>query len=188
MSQTPQQSTSRVPLVILLLMALGVPTAAGVAFAEKITQDPGPWLLLAILYEILVIILGFVGKVWQKLESKWVDRVADWIDMHLLSLFSGYKKRYLQHLIYQHRSFDVKGLSTQGIYTLELEQVFVELSLMSKPAHRTSTDPFRTCQRNCVLDNILSGIILNPRKWHSNSWLLLEPLAVARPLCLNMLL
>ena len=143
MNQTPSQSTNRVPLIILLLMALAVPTVAGVAFAEKITQDPGPWLVLAIVYEAVVIILGFVGKVWQKLESKWVDRVAEWIDAHLLSLFSGYKKRYLQHLIYQHRSFDVKGLSTQGIYTLELEQVFVELSLESKPAHQISADPFQ---------------------------------------------
>ncbi|CAG0998289.1 hypothetical protein ANAEL_02756 [Anaerolineales bacterium] len=147
MTQTPSQSTNRVPLIILLFMAFGVPTAAGVAFAEKITQNPGPWLALAILYEILIIILGFLSKVWQKLEGKWSDRVADWIDTRVLSVFSGYKKHYLQHLIYQHRSFDVKGLSTQGVYTLELEQVFVELSLVSKPAHRTSTDPFQKAPR-----------------------------------------
>jgi hypothetical protein len=152
MSQTPPQSSNRVPLIVMLLMALGVPTAAGVAFAQKITQDPGPWLLLAILYEIVVIILGFIGKVWQRLEGRWVDRAADWIDTHLLSIFSGYKKRYLQHLIYQHRSFDVKGLSTQGVYTLELEQVFVELSLVSKPAHQTSADPVRN-----VPEELLTG-------------------------------
>ena len=38
-------------------------------------------------------------------------------------------KAYLQYLAYQNRFFDVKGLSTQNIYTLELEEVFVDLQI-----------------------------------------------------------
>jgi hypothetical protein len=53
----------------------------------------------------------------------------------------GYRKRYLQHLVYRHRDFDVKGLSTQGTFTLELERVFVDLRVAPLPAHAASADP-----------------------------------------------
>ena len=35
----------------------------------------------------------------------------------LQSLFSRYRRRYLEYLVYQNRAFDVKGLSTQGPYS-----------------------------------------------------------------------
>lgn len=39
------------------------------------------------------------------------------------------KRQYFENLIYQHRYANVKGLATQGDYSLELSQVFVELVL-----------------------------------------------------------
>jgi energy-coupling factor transporter ATP-binding protein EcfA2 len=140
------QSPSRWPVVILLLMAVGVPTAAGLAFADKVTKNPWQALGLALLYEMVVLVFGFVAKVWQRLEKRWVDEVADWLDAGVQGLLSsrGYRKDYLQHLIYMHRAFDVKGLTTQGIYTLELEKVFVELSVAPQPVHQVSADPIRT--------------------------------------------
>jgi hypothetical protein len=142
MSSIPQKP-SRLPIVILLLMAVGVPTAAGLAFAEQVTQNPWQAPGLALLYELVVLVFGFVANVWQRLEQWWVDRIADWLDAWVQALLGGrgYRKRYLQHLIYRHRAFDVKGLTTQGIYTLELEQVFVKLGVAPQPAHLASADP-----------------------------------------------
>ena len=54
-----------------------------------------------------------------------------------------YRKQYLDYLSYRHRNFDVKGLTTQGTFTLELEQVFVHLSLGPQSSFRASTDPIR---------------------------------------------
>jgi energy-coupling factor transporter ATP-binding protein EcfA2 len=54
-----------------------------------------------------------------------------------------YRHQYAEYLIYHHRSFDVKGLTTQGIYTLELAQVFVELGLGMQSANQASADPIR---------------------------------------------
>jgi len=139
MSTSPP--SNRWPAILLLLMAVGVPTAAGFTFAQQITHNPWPALGLASLYEIVVLAFGFVTKIWQKLESKWVDRIAEALDAWALELFSNYQKRYLKHVFYQHRAFDVKGLTTQGTYTLELEQVFVELSVEPQPIHLTSADP-----------------------------------------------
>src|SRR5690349_21406473 len=61
----------------------------------------------------------------------------------LKSFFQGqdFRKKYFTLLQYQHRDFDIKGLSTQTIHTLDLEQVFVELKLQPQVAHNTSSDP-----------------------------------------------
>ncbi len=52
-----------------------------------------------------------------------------------------YPELYLQHIIYQHRYFDVKGLSTQGPFTLQLNRVFVELSVAPRSFHEASANP-----------------------------------------------
>lgn len=60
-------------------------------------------------------------------------------------IFSLWRSRsdYQEYLLYKHRNFDVKGLTTQGIFTLELEQVFVDLGLGPQARHRMSADPIR---------------------------------------------
>jgi predicted NACHT family NTPase len=96
---------------------------------------------LPLIYEVLVVIGGTVGQVWQRLQSRWVDRLAEKVDGFVVGLAPGYRKRYLEHLSYRHRNFDVKGLTTQGIYTLDLQSVFVELRIVPTPTHQISTDP-----------------------------------------------
>ncbi|MGH7452422.1 MAG: hypothetical protein ACRENG_13835, partial [bacterium] len=127
----------------LLLAALGVPAFAVFFTKIWILQHPRLALGLALLYELFIWVFRFANKIWQRLQSRWVARVAKWLDTRVQLLFSSYRKHYLQDLIYRHRDFDVKGLSTQGIYTLELEQVFVELSVAPQLLHQTSADPIR---------------------------------------------
>lgn len=54
-----------------------------------------------------------------------------------------HRRQYAEYLKYHHRNFDVKGLTTQGVYTLELAQVFVELALDRQTAEAASADPIR---------------------------------------------
>ena len=132
--------SDRLVMIISLLIAFGAPTAGGIAFS--VTQDPRQAIGVAVLYGLAVLIFGFVTKIWQKVEDPWAESVANWLNHKMQYLFLGpYRERYLQHLIDRHRAFDVKGLTTQGIYNLELEQVFVELSMAPQPAHQVSTDP-----------------------------------------------
>lgn len=86
--------------------------------------------------------LAFFTAIGQQILKKIAPSVADKI-IDICSLRgSRYKKYYLQHAIeFEHRTFDVKGLSTQNIYTLELEQVFVDLSLAPKAPHEASNNP-----------------------------------------------
>jgi energy-coupling factor transporter ATP-binding protein EcfA2 len=54
-----------------------------------------------------------------------------------------HRNQYAEYINYHHRNFDVKGLTTQGVYTLELAQVFVELALDRQEAEAASADPIR---------------------------------------------
>lgn len=62
----------------------------------------------------------------------------------------GYRDDYNQVLTYLHRNFDVKGLTTQGTFTLELQQVFVDLALapQTRTSTRASSDPLRPMPAN----------------------------------------
>ena len=120
-------------IVVLLLTAVGGPIAAGIAFSQQVAQNPGQAVLWFVLYELVLLVIGFVTGLLEELQKRWVPRAADWIDGLPGRWRSKPEKAYRQHLIYRHRDFDVKGLSTQGIYTLELEQVFVELSIAPQP-------------------------------------------------------
>ena len=74
---------------------------------------------------LIVISLFICGGIF----AVWLNRSAPW-----------YRKHYLKHLIYDHRDFDIKGLTTQGAYTLKLLEVFVELTIKPQSIHSASTD------------------------------------------------
>src|SRR5260370_127549 len=133
------------PVILLFFMAIGVPTAAAFTFAQTITQHPWQALGIALLYEIGVGIVGILSKIWGILEKKWVERIATWLDESIQVILTSTRTRrqYCRNLFYEHRNFDIKGLSTQSTYTLELEQVFVELSVDPSTIQDASNDPLQ---------------------------------------------
>jgi hypothetical protein len=75
---------------------------------------------------------GFVGlitQIWDRVAKTIVEIVSSWLDEHIRDFAYGYRRRYFRHLIHRHRTFDVKGLTTQSVYSLEIEQVYVDLSI-----------------------------------------------------------
>ena len=89
------------------------------------------------------------------------------------SLFLRYRRRYPQDVIYQHRNFDIKGLTTQSAFTLELEHVFVDLSISPIAPHQASAD-MRWVHRMQLRDDdprsihcLASLTILSGRAGHS---------------------
>jgi hypothetical protein len=104
-----------------------------------------PWLALTLVlgYEVLVLLGGLIHNIWQRLEGSWLDAASREIDAgmrRLLARYGGYYREYFQ---YEHRHLDVRGLTTQGTYTLELEQVFVDLRIEATAPHEASHDPLR---------------------------------------------
>lgn len=85
--------------------------------------------------------VGVTSKIWARVEKTVVELVGDAMDIYIRDFASRYRKRYLEHLQHRHRTFDVKGLSTQGIYALAIEQVYVELTVNPTLAGEASVDP-----------------------------------------------
>ena len=59
-----------------------------------------------------------------KSPVSWGDKILEWFQPERRLI-----REYYTYLLMRHRDFDVKGLTTQGVYTLELERVFVDLGL-----------------------------------------------------------
>lgn len=66
------------------------------------------------------------------------NRVLNWLSPSRRNRY-----HYSEYLTYQHRNFDVKGLTTQGIYTLELEDVFIDLGLGPQTPDGAASTPIR---------------------------------------------
>jgi energy-coupling factor transporter ATP-binding protein EcfA2 len=131
-------SRFRLPLLIILifgpLIALSFAQSFGLSFEQLnlIRENPIVSIFGAIAYSISVFAVLYANAVFEELRKRWVKSTADWIDTEVRLFLSGFLKRYYQHLIYRHRVFNVRGLRTQGTFTLELQNVFVDLVISAQ--------------------------------------------------------
>jgi len=142
MSNQSSSSDRWAALIRFLITAFGIPSGV-IAGIGVITKNPWLVAIIVSLYYVLLLIVNLAGKIWKKLEDLVMDRIAEWVKYKGQDLFFHYQRHYCQLLVYQHRDFDVKGLSTQGTFTLDLVQVFVELHIAPTPAHHASPNPIR---------------------------------------------
>ena len=150
MSNSPQPSSRQnnwlSTLVLAVAAALGIPTAIIAVSTHFVNEHPWLALFITLAFGVVIFIVYVMVRVWQKLEGRWVDLVAESLDHGVQSLVSHYRKKYCQYLGFQHRDFDVKGLSLQGPYTLELDQVFIELSIDPTTIQQMSANPIQVPQ------------------------------------------
>jgi hypothetical protein len=120
-----------------------------------------PWIAIPIIigYEGLLLIIRFASRVWRDLEGRWSDRLTDYIDLLLIRRFSSFGRKYREHMRSSNRFIDLKGLATLGDYTPQFDEVFVDVSLASRPPHDVSGDPigelpFHVAERRSIWDFI----------------------------------
>ncbi|WP_186001639.1 NACHT domain-containing NTPase [Streptomyces sp. IB201691-2A2] len=92
------------------------------------------------LYELLVVLVGFAGKVFGDLQGRWVKRAADAVDRWVQWRTSRFEREYRQHVYSTHRFIDLKGLATRGDHTPGLEEVFIDVSLVPGPVHAAAQE------------------------------------------------
>src|SRR5437762_6906832 len=94
-----------------------------------------------IAWEVVLFSARFAGRVYGKLQERWVDRAADWTDAALRRITSRYQRHYRYFLSRIHHDVDLRGLSTWGMYALAMDEVFVGLTLMPQAPHRIPAGP-----------------------------------------------
>jgi hypothetical protein len=92
-------------------------------------------LAIGVIYEVAVAIVGFFTVIARDVSSRWQQRLAESLDLALRRRFSGFEERYREFLLAGLRFIDLKGLATIGPFTPELDEVFVDVSLVSRSPH-----------------------------------------------------
>ncbi len=129
----------------LLGAAIAPPAAAYVTFLQAWAKAH-PVLALLVLagYELVVLGFGFVSKLVggtaDELRDRWKDPLARTIDEGTRRRLSRFERRYRESVLGSLRFIDLKGLATMGFYTPELDEVFVDVSLVHSDPSKVPTD------------------------------------------------
>jgi hypothetical protein len=137
------------------ILALAPAAAVKLLGPETVRSHPLSSLLIVAVWAVGTAVFAFVGKVWKELEPRWVKACAEWLDRLAQRFISGFgfRRRYYRQLCYRHRVFNVRGLRTQGTFTLELDKVFVELRIVPGNPQEVSADPLRADVPNAPTEN-----------------------------------
>ncbi len=115
-----------VQLGILAMLVGG--SGALFSIALKATDDPVQMLGIFVVVSLIGLIVRLVVGVYMRVEPEIIEGAADGIlDWMERGEDKEFYKQYAEYLYFRHRTFDMKGLSTQGPFNLELEHVFVDL-------------------------------------------------------------
>lgn len=130
---------------LLLVLSSQIP-AIGIAVAWwlGVLKNPLVAASIAVLYEAVVFVWGFLGKdIWEELKPDIVKASTDWVKTGVLNAFSGFRRSYNRHVVYEHRVFGVRGLRTSGQAIVELKKVFVEIKIAPSHALQVSSNPLQ---------------------------------------------
>ncbi|WP_437331763.1 NACHT domain-containing protein [Sorangium sp. So ce394] len=147
-SATPNKAALSLLLSQLPVIGGGITAVLHSPLATWAKEHPGTTTLLVLAYEASLMVGGVLKKVWSNLEPEVVTGLTDGsrhlagaAQASLLNLVSSYRRRYLRRLLLDHRSFNVRGLRTQGAFTIHLDQVFVEVRITPNSAQQVSLSP-----------------------------------------------
>jgi TIR domain len=88
-------------------------------------------------------ITTIIVKIWQRLGDTWIEQIVGQLSIHVEDFFSRHQKQYYEYLRYQHQYFDVKGLSTRNTFTLQMDQVFVDLAIVTTSTTKVTANPLQ---------------------------------------------
>jgi hypothetical protein len=119
-----------------LATVVAPPAVAGGLWEQFVSSHVLLALAIGTVYEVAVAIVGFFAVIAREVSSRWQQRLAEHLDLALRRKLSGFEKRYREFLLTGLRFVDLKGLATIGPFTPELEEVFVDVSLVSRSPHK----------------------------------------------------
>ncbi len=125
--------TKQAGLVAWLVTFVVPPAVAGGLGQRFVAEHPGWAVAIGVAYEAVVAIGGFFAVIARDVSSRWQVRLADKIDLFLQRKAVRFERRYREFVLGGLRFMDHKGLATVGPFTPELDAVFVNVTLISRP-------------------------------------------------------
>ncbi|GAA4554032.1 NACHT domain-containing protein [Amycolatopsis samaneae] len=116
----------------------GLPVVGFGVWASAGAAHPVVAGILAVGYLAVLAIGGFFRDVGRELRQRWTVRVADRTDQAVRIRLSRFARRYRRVLAASLRYVDLRGLAVVGFYTPELDEVYVDVSLMYQAPDRVA--------------------------------------------------
>ncbi|MEU8227767.1 NACHT domain-containing protein [Kribbella sp. NPDC048915] len=128
--------------VVPILVAFGPPVAVSGWLWSKVQQNPVVSILVLMSYWFLVAVVQFVFRVSRAVGDLWIPRTAAAVDHRVSAFLMSYRARYLSQLLASVRDVELLGMATQGEFSLQLRQVYVDVSMAPSPVQTTAHAPF----------------------------------------------
>jgi hypothetical protein len=123
---------------LLVAVSAGLPPAAAAAWRDAFVRHPVAAAGLMLAYYVVLGIGVLIAKAVSGPTDRRLKQLGDAADRAFGRRMSHYGRLYRDHVLTSLRLVDTKGLATGGPYTPELDEVFVDLGLTSRPPHQIS--------------------------------------------------
>ncbi len=136
MSRIPRSSNKASQLITYICTGLLIIELASIIFVPSKLVLPSA--IICVILSLLAITARFLPSRQQ--IAHLVASLARWLKRQLLLLSTPQLRDYYKYITYENQIFDVKGLSTRTVHDLDLEQIFVELNIDTRPIYQTNSD------------------------------------------------
>lgn len=120
---------------VVLLAVVVVPPAVAAGLGQRFVAQHAIWaVVIGLAYEAAVAVVGFFAAIARDVSARWQKRIADRVDVFLQGKAAHFEQRYRDHVLGGLRFVDQKGLVNVGSFTPEIDEVFVNASLFSRPS------------------------------------------------------
>ncbi|WP_019813623.1 NACHT domain-containing protein [Saccharomonospora saliphila] len=92
--------------------------------------------IVAVAVSLLALCYGLARSLAKNLWQRWQERLTERIDTAVLRMTSRFDRHYREFVLNSVRFVDLKGLTTIGFHTPEIEEVFVDVTLTRRAASR----------------------------------------------------
>jgi energy-coupling factor transporter ATP-binding protein EcfA2 len=120
---------------LVLALAAVAPIAGGATAREWLKTHPILFVLSVVLYELTLMAGSVLAQAIGEVRKSWSISLSTAIDAAVRRALSRYGRHYRRFLSEINHDMDIKGIATRGEYTLAVEQVFVDVSLVPRPVH-----------------------------------------------------
>ncbi|GGV42690.1 hypothetical protein GCM10010245_67010 [Streptomyces spectabilis] len=124
----------------LIVAAVLPPSVDAALWRTLVVEHPLLAAVLLVAYQGVLALVVIAWRILSDLAKRWQQRVVDSLDRSLTLRFSRFPDRYRAALLGSLRYVEISGLETRGLCTPELEEVYIDVSLVHQTPNAAGRD------------------------------------------------